>query len=87
MASRRKNDIDLSWAKAIQEAQAKESSEPTGKGWMTAKEIFKKYNLGIVRGNRYIRGLFKSGKLEKHNGIIVREDGKKVRCVWYRPKE
>lgn len=87
MARDRKNDIDLSWAKALEEAQLDESTEPKGKGWMTAKEIFKKHNLGVVRGHRYIKALFEGGKLEQHNGSYTREDGKKIRCVWYRPKK
>ena len=87
MASNRKNDFDINWAKALEEAQQNESTEPKGKGWMTAKEIFKKYNLGVVRGNRYIRALFEEGKLEQHNGTKMRADGKKIRCVWYRPKK
>jgi hypothetical protein len=86
MASRRKSDHDLNWIKALEEAQQNESSEPRGDGWMTAKEIFKKYGLGIVRGHRYIKALYEDGKLEQHNGAYTREDGKKIRCVWYRPK-
>lgn len=87
MASNRKNDLDLSWVKALEEAQQKEATEPTGKGWMRAQEIFEKYNLGIVRGHRYLNELQKCGKVERHDGTRTREDGKKVRCVWYRLKE
>lgn len=87
MASNRKANFDLSWAKALEQAQQEESTEPVGDGWMTAKEIHKKFNLGIVRGNRYIRALFEQGKLEQHCGTRKRKDGKKARCVWYRPRQ
>ena len=84
MASNRKTDFDLSWAKALEQAQQQESSEPIGEGWMTAKEIFKKHNLGIVRGHRYLNDLMEVGKVERHIGARKNKQGKRVRCHWYR---
>ena len=87
MASYRKNDHDLSWVKALAKAQQQETTEPKGDGWMTAKEIFANYDLGIVRGRRYLKRMMEMGKVENHIGARKNKNGRRVRCCWYRLKK
>lgn len=86
MASNRKNDFDLKWAKLISEQQAKTENPPIGKGWMTTKEFGEKFKIGHVRAQRYIGEGVKKGLIQKHQGSKKNKEGRVVRGTWYRPK-
>jgi hypothetical protein len=87
MASDRKVDFDLKWAKAISDFQKQTDNPPVGDGWLSSEDFAKKHKIG--RNTAYaicIQG-FKNGTMEKHIGTKREKNGKCYKRVWYRPKE
>lgn len=72
------------WAELFRAALALKVTEPTGGGWMTAKEFCKRSGCGEGKGGVALRQGMLSGKLEKFVGSQI-ANGKSRTQIWYRP--
>jgi hypothetical protein len=74
------------WIDLLQESIASKETKPTGKGWMTRKEIQKLWNIGENKTGKTLAAFVKKGNVEMFTGRVTNNKGINVVSVWYRIK-
>jgi hypothetical protein len=86
MASNRKNEDALSWAKAFDEVTKSQGLKPKGEGWAEFKQLKESLGVGVNRLHKFLREGAEVGRVEVFEGTKIGKNGRLVRCIWYRLK-
>lgn len=77
---------DAQWAAALKGALVAKEKLPPGKGWLTAQEVAKQFDLPISRCQVFLVQECVAGRFESFAGSRVSGAHFGARyCIWYRP--
>ncbi len=85
MADGDKDRNFLGWADQLGRLNTS-TSEPSGPGWQTFKEILDESPYGVTKTRELLRAGLDDGSIEAFDGSRLSVEGTKVRGRWYRPK-